>query len=162
MGLKRLWAPWRVAFVKNETPEKGCVFCNRLRQKDGPGNLIVFRGTTCFVILNKYPYNTGHVLVMPIRHVGKFEKLRTNELHELMELTQQTVGHLTRLAKPHGLNLGMNLGKSAGAGVPGHVHMHIVPRWDGDTNFLPIIGETKLISVPLDKIYAQLRDAFTA
>lgn len=156
-----LWAPWRAGFVKGPR-EKGCVFCNRLAVKDSAKNLIVYRGESCFVILNKFPYNSGHSMVIPIRHVANLEQLKPAELSELMSLTQTTVRLLKKIVKPASFNLGMNLGKSSGAGVPGHLHMHVVPRWIGDTNFMPVIGGTKVVSVPLDQIYRDLRKAFDA
>lgn len=156
-----LWAPWRAGFVKGPK-EKGCVFCNRLKQKDSVSNLIVHRGERCFVILNKFPYNSGHAMVIPLRHVGNLEQLKANEVSELMALTQTTVRLLKSIVRPSSFNLGMNLGKSSGAGVPGHLHMHIVPRWIGDTNFMPVVGKTKVVSVPLEDIYHALRAAFAS
>ena len=113
------------------------------------------------VILNKFPYNAGHTMIVPIRHVGQIEKLRQDEVVEFMELTQKAVAIIKKILKPTSMNLGMNLGKASGAGVPGHLHMHIIPRWTGDTNFMPIIGETKVVSIPLEPIYKKLRKEFT-
>ena len=153
---KIIWAPWRAGFVLGKK-ERGCVFCNRIKMKDSVKNLIVYRGTTAVVILNKFPYNTGHTMIVPIRHVGQVEKLKPDESQEFFELTQKTVVAIKKVLKPHSLNLGMNLGKASGAGVPGHVHMHVVPRWSGDTNFMPVIGQTTVISVPLEPVYEALR-----
>ena len=123
-------------------------------------NLVVHRGTKVFVILNKYPYNSGHLMVVPYRHVGQIERLTAEESMEFFEMTRTSVGVVKRALKPTGLNLGMNLGRMAGAGVPGHVHMHIVPRWTGDTNFMPVIGKTDVVSVPLEPIYKALKQEF--
>lgn len=158
---KRLWAPWRAPFVKGKK-EKGCVFCNRLKMKDTVKNLVLYRGETCFIILNKFPYNTGHTLVLPYRHVGQIEKLKETEANELMTLTQKAVAAIKKTLKPASMNLGMNLGRVSGAGVPGHVHMHIVPRWTGDTNFMPVIGQTHVISIPLEPVYEALRKELNA
>ena len=154
-----IWAPWRSHFVLSKK-EKGCIFCKRLKMKDSLKNLILYRGEKCFVILNKFPYNSGHALIVPNRHVGQVERLTAQESHEFFELTQQTVVAIKNTLKPGSLNLGMNLGRSSGAGIPGHLHMHVVPRWQGDTNFMPVIGKTDVISVPLEPVYEALRAEF--
>lgn len=159
MGRDALWAPWRSAFVLTKK-EKGCIFCARRRQADSPANLILHRGKLAFVILNKFPYTGGHTLIVPNRHVGNLERLTMDESGEFFELTRRTVAVIKKVLKPHSLNIGMNLGRSSGAGVPGHLHMHIVPRWIGDTNFMPVIGRTHVISVPLEPIYDRLRQGF--
>lgn len=159
MSGDHLWAPWRAGFVLGKK-ETGCVFCKRLAMPDTIKNLILYRGERVFVILNKFPYNSGHTLIVPNRHVGQLERLSRFEADELMALTQAAVAVIKRVMKPNSMNLGMNLGRGAGAGVPGHLHMHIVPRWRGDTNFMPVIGETKVISVPLEPVYEQLRREF--
>ena len=140
--------------------EKGCVFCRRFRQRDTVENLIVYRGRKVFVILNKFPYNAGHMMVVPNRHVQHLEYLNPDEASVFFEVTRRAVKVLKKAIKPHSLNLGMNLGKASGAGVPGHLHMHIVPRWVGDTNFMPVIGRTKLVSVPLDALYEKIKAGF--
>lgn len=159
MADKTLWAPWRAGFVLAQK-EKGCIFCTRLKKRDSVTNLIVHRGETCFVILNKYPYNAGHAMVVPIRHVGQLEKMKPAESAEFFELTRTTVAVIKKALKPHSMNLGMNIGKSSGAGIPGHLHMHIVPRWTGDTSFMPVIGGTKIISVSLKEVYDAIRKEF--
>jgi ATP adenylyltransferase len=156
MRVEILWAPWRAAFVLSKK-EKGCVFCRRFKQRDSVENLIVYRGCKVFVILNKFPYNAGHLMVVPNRHVGHLENLKPDEAAEFFEVTRRTVKAIKKALKPHSLNLGMNLGKASGAGVPGHLHMHIVPRWIGDTNFMPVIGKTKLVSVPLEPLYEKIK-----
>lgn len=154
-----IWAPWRSAFVLSKK-EKGCVFCRRFAMKDSVKNLIVHRGETAFVILNKFPYNTGHTLVVPNRHTGHLERLTAQEAQEFFELTRLSVAVIKKVLRPGSLNIGMNLGRSSGAGVPGHVHMHIVPRWTGDTNFMPVLGRTNVVSVPLEPVYERLRKEF--
>lgn len=154
-----IWAPWRAGFILSKK-EKGCIFCKRQKMKDSIKNLIVHRGEKTFVILNKYPYNSGHTLIVPYRHTGQLEKLTAEESMEFFEMTRLTVSVIKKVMKPDSMNLGMNLGRSAGAGIPGHVHMHVVPRWSGDTNFMPVIGKTEVISVPLEPIYEQLRNEF--
>jgi len=161
MGNDRLWAPWRAAFILKEK-ETGCVFCKRLKEKDSVDNLIVHRGKKAFVILNKFPYNAGHSMVVPTRHVGQVENLRPDEASEFFELIQKSIAVTKKVLKPDSMNLGMNLGKSSGAGVPGHLHMHIVPRWTGDTNFMPVTSGIKVISIPLGPIYKAFRKEFNS
>ncbi len=156
---KTIWAPWRAEFVLGKK-EKGCIFCKRLKRKDSVKNLILYRGKRSFVILNKYPYNPGHAMVVPKRHVAHIEKLTAVEAAEFFEVTRLTVKLMKKALKPHSLNIGMNLGRSSGAGIPEHLHMHIVPRWNGDTNFMPVIGLTKIVSVPLEPIYDALKKEF--
>ncbi len=156
---KTIWAPWRAEFVLGKK-EKGCIFCKRLKRKDSVKNLILYRGKKSFVILNKYPYNPGHTMVVPKRHVAHIEKLTAVEAAEFFELTRLTVKLMKKALKPHSLNIGMNLGRSSGAGIPEHLHMHIVPRWNGDTNFMPVIGLTNVVSVPLEPIYDAIKKEF--
>ena len=159
MDDKILWAPWRAKFILGKK-ETGCIFCKRLKMKDSVKNLIIYRGEKTFVILNKFPYNSGHTLIVPKRHVGQIEKLTVEESREFFELTQKTVSVIKKTLKPSSLNLGMNLGQVSGAGIPGHLHMHVVPRWHGDTNFMPVIGQTSVVSVPLEPIYKALKKEF--
>ena len=151
-----MWAPWRAEFVLSEK-EEGCIFCNRLKMEDSVENLIVYRGKTCVVILNKYPYNSGHSMIIPMRHIAHLEELTEQEAAEFFDLTRKTVTAIKNGIKPHSFNLGMNLGESSGAGIPEHLHMHVVPRWNGDTNFMPVVGKTTIISVPLDPLYDILK-----
>lgn len=160
MADKAIWAPWRAEFVLGEK-EDGCIFCNRIKQDtDSVENLIVHRGDLNVVILNKYPYNPGHAMVVPKRHLGDLEELTPEESSEFMGLTRTTVRLMKNAYRPHSLNIGMNLGRESGAGIPEHLHMHIVPRWVGDTNFMPVIGGTDVQSVPLDYVYDALRKEF--
>jgi len=133
----------------------GCVFCDALA--GDPEGLIVFRGVTCFVILNLYPYNNGHLMVVPERHIGRLSDLDPGEVTELMALTRVVEMALQELYQPHGFNMGLNLGKSAGAGVLDHLHMHVVPRWNGDTNFMTVVGETRVLPEELDQTAGRLR-----
>jgi len=160
MADKMIWAPWRAAFILGKK-EKGCIFCKRLKMKDSARNLILFRGEKNFVILNKFPYNTGHTLVVPNRHTGQIEKLNAEEATEFFDLVRKSVTVIKKTLKPDSMNLGMNLGRGSGAGIPRHVHMHIVPRWQGDTNFMPVVGKTHVISVPLEPVYDALRKEFS-
>ena len=153
----RLWAPWRTEFLSQPT-RRGCFLCAAWKGRNDPAARVVARSTTVFAILNRYPYNNGHVLVAPARHVGAFNRLTKAEWLDLLTLTQRLMRRLSRRLRAQGFNLGMNLGRVAGAGVPGHLHLHIVPRWNGDTNFMPIVGRTKVISQSLDELYRALAD----
>ncbi len=121
-------------------------------------NLILYRGRKNYIILNKFPYNTGHALIVPNRHLGQLEKLRKDEAVEFFELIRKTVTAVKSALKPHAINVGMNLGRLSGAGIPAHLHMHVVPRWNGDTNFMPVIGKTSVVSIPLEPVYKALRE----
>lgn len=154
--MDRLWTPWRLAYVTSASKsDPGCVFC-AAAAPGGDATLIVHRGVSCFVILNLYPYNNGHVMVVPQRHVGRLADLTTAELEELMRLTRAVEMALEERYRPHGFNMGLNLGKSAGAGVLDHLHMHIVPRWNGDTNFMTVVGETRVLPETLTETALQL------
>jgi len=153
--MQNLWAPWRSQFVLNKK-EHGCIFCKRLKQKEDRKNVIIHRGEKCFIIMNRFPYNSGHLMVAPIRHIGELEKLTKAEMLELMELQQLCIKLLRKELKPQGFNTGMNLGKVAGAGIANHIHIHVVPRWKGDTNFMPILGKTKIVSIGLEEMYQKL------
>ncbi len=134
----------------------GCIFCRAIKEKRDRKNLIVRRGKTAFIIMNRFPYNPGHLMVAPNRHLADFADLDDDEVLELMRLTQKGVALLRERMRPDGLNLGINLGRVAGAGIEGHLHIHIVPRWQGDTNFMPILGNTKVISEALKRTYRLL------
>ena len=157
--MDRLWAPWREKFILCEK-EPGCFLCRTSREKQDRRNLILYRGEKCFVILNRYPYNNGHVMIAPYRHLGRLEGLEPDELTELMTVAQLCVRTLKSGLKPQGINLGMNLGKVSGAGVADHIHLHLVPRWQGDTNFMPIFAQTKVVSVGLADTYRLLKREF--
>jgi ATP adenylyltransferase len=154
--MDRIWAPWRAQYVQNATGTAagtGCFLCDGLASRDDRENLLVWRRAESAVFLNRYPYNSGHLLVAPRTHRGNLTEFQAEELHEPIETVQACVAILDRLLRPNGYNIGVNLGRSAGAGLPGHLHWHIVPRWDGDTNFLPILAETKVIVESLQAFY---------
>jgi ATP adenylyltransferase len=159
MDEKFIWAPWRSGFILGKK-EKGCIFCNRIKSNSDDRNLIPYRGRKVFVILNRYPYNSGHVMVVPCRHIGSLNRLTDEEAAEFFDLTRKTVEVLKAVLKPDSFNIGMNLGKGSGAGIPGHLHMHIVPRWNEDTNFMPVIGKTRVVSFDLNMIYRLLKKGF--
>jgi ATP adenylyltransferase len=138
---------------------RGCIFCDHLAADDEEAN-IVYRGPAAFVILNAFPYNTGHLMVAPLRHAADLNQLSAEERHELMDLTTDAIEVLRTAMAPEGFNVGVNLGGVAGAGVPGHVHVHVVPRWGGDTNFMPVVGETKVLPEMLADTAAKLRPGF--
>lgn len=140
--------------------EPGCIFCDKPKQSRDRENLLVYRGGLCFVIMNKFPYNNGHLMVVPYRHEAHFENLTAEENLEMMALLQQAVKVLKKVMSPQGFNIGMNVGKTAGAGIDAHLHFHIVPRWDGDTNFMPVTGHTKVVSEGLWEAWEKLTTAF--
>jgi ATP adenylyltransferase len=158
--VERLWSPWRLAYVTGNKPEgEECVFClaPRLPESD---SLILFSGTTCFVVLNRFPYNNGHLMVVPYRHVATLSAMNAEELQELAVLTQRSEAALAEAYQPHGLNVGINLGKPAGAGVLDHVHVHLVPRWNGDTNFMSVVGEVRVLPEDLGETVKRLQPIF--
>jgi ATP adenylyltransferase len=159
--MQRLWAPWREAYITkvHTNQHKGCVFCDMLKDNKDTKHYIFIRGKFNFAVLNIYPYSNGHCLILPNRHVSDLSKLKPEELQEMMELLIQTKDLLQTTLKAHGFNVGFNLGRLAGAGIPKHVHMHIVPRWKGDHNFMPVTAETKVISQSLKVIYQLLKNA---
>lgn len=159
MTLERLWTPWRLAYVTGGAKSASCVFCTALTSVDADP-LVVFRGTTCFIILNLFPYNNGHVMVVPNRHIASLVDAAPDELSEMMTLTRRTEVALREAYAPHGLNVGINLGKAAGAGVLDHLHVHVVPRWAGDTNFMTIVGETRVLPEELPDAADRLRPIF--
>ena len=157
MGARdRLWAPWRHAFLLSTRQRRRCFFCAAKRSRADGRHHVLARGRAVFAILNRYPYNNGHLMIAPYRHVGELRSLRQPEWVELFQMARRLTKRLTDTLRPHAFNLGMNLGADAGAGVPGHLHLHIVPRWRGDTNFMPVLADTKVISQSLDEVYACL------
>jgi len=153
----RLWAPWRSAFVTKPAARR-CVFCAAKRAASDRHALVVARGASVFALLNLYPYNNGHLMIAPYRHVAQLERLRPQEWAEMLVLLRRLTATLRRLLHPQGFNIGLNLGRLAGAGIPGHVHVHLVPRWIGDTNFMTTIGRTKVISQSLEELYRQVAE----
>ncbi|NNE43671.1 MAG: HIT domain-containing protein [Gemmatimonadetes bacterium] len=157
--MERLWAAWRNTYVSSlDQPAAECVFCELTKQEDGPENLVLHRGETCYIVLNLYPYNNGHAMVLPYRHTQSLEDLTDEERSEMMRLAALVQRALAERKKAQGFNLGMNLGRVGGAGIPGHLHLHVVPRWPGDTNFMPVVGQTKVLSEALDVTYEKLRE----
>jgi ATP adenylyltransferase len=159
--VERLWAPWRLEYVGQADEQGGCVFCNAAEGEDEPG-LVVHRGRESFVLLNKFPYASGHLMVAPYRHVGEFSELGDGEALEVHRLAAQGMGALGQLYGPQGFNVGWNLGRIAGAGVVDHVHLHLVPRWAGDTNFMPVLADVKVIPEHLVETRRRLAEAWPA
>ena len=156
--MKRLWAPWRMKFI--ETRTAGCIFCDVQKVVDGPENLVIFRGKRCFVILNRFPYTSGHLLVVANEHRTSLEDLDAETRAEMMELSTRGMTTLRSVYHPDAFNVGANIGAAAGAGIAGHVHLHIVPRWTGDANFMMTLAETKVMPEALEDTYARLRRAW--
>jgi ATP adenylyltransferase len=157
--MERLWAPWRAEYVQEQKP-KECILCENPDEKGEATNLVLYLGKMNFVIMNKYPYNPGHLMVAPYRHIASPEDFTDAELGEHYQLVRHSLNVLRRALKPHGFNLGMNLGKVAGAGIAEHCHTHIVPRWEGDSNFMPVLAGTKVISESMGAVYQQLKGKF--
>jgi ATP adenylyltransferase len=155
-----LFTPWRYAFVTSAHQAAGCLFCELSQAQDDQKHLIVHRDKHCFVILNAYPYTSGHVMVVPYQHVDQLQLLPEPAAQEMMALTRKLEGILRELYHPDGLNLGMNLGKAAGAGIAGHIHMHVLPRWVADANFISVIGETRVLPEDLATTYKRIRAKF--
>ena len=167
--MDRLWAPWRAQYIQDSAQrpaptDDGCFLCHALASDpaNDRSNLLAFRGQHAAVFLNRYPYNNGHLLVTPLVHRGQLDELAGPELTAPLELVRDSISILSRMMRPQGYNVGLNLGKAAGAGLPGHLHWHIVPRWDGDTNFMPVLGETKVIVESLAASYDRLVAEFRA
>ena len=161
--MKKLFSPWRSVYIdafKASKQPRGCLFCRMVREKNDESHLIVFRGKHNFVVMNLYPYNNGHLMIVPFRHTGNLEKVPASELREALELVKRSIAALKKTSAPHGYNVGLNIGRVAGAGIESHIHFHVVPRWNGDTNFMPVLGETKIISEDLRATWAKLRKHF--
>jgi len=159
--LQQMWTPWRMAYIRREK-RAGCIFCEMLDAADDRANLILHRGELAFLVLNKYPYNNGHLLAVPYSHVDTLEALTSEEGMGMMAMVALGIRALRRSANPHGFNIGMNIGKVAGAGVLDHIHTHIVPRWEGDANFMPVLADVRLIPQDLGETYDELKAAVEA
>ena len=156
--MNRLWAPWRLKYIQAvDTHDDGCIFCIKPKQNKDRENLILHRATNCFVIMNLYPYNNGHLMIVPYKHVSDPGDLDSDTLLEMMQTVNECTKALRDAMNPEGFNIGMNIGRVAGAGIDQHVHMHIVPRWNGDTNFMPVLGSAKVISQGLFEAYDMLK-----
>lgn len=153
---KILWAPWRIKYV-TESDNMKCIFCEKQNSNEDEKNYILHRGKKVFAMLNIYPYNNGHIMIAPYRHTGEISELLDEELSEMMDMVKVFVDKIKKEMNAHGFNIGMNIGKIAGAGFDEHIHIHIVPRWAGDTNFMPVIGEQKVIPESLESVYRRLR-----
>lgn len=158
--MNHLYSPWRMTYIKSNKTKDGCVFCNALAEDDSADNLIVFRGERAFVILNRFPYTSGHVMVLPYAHQPTLEALDPQTRAEMMELTTRATQVLGGIYHPQGFNVGINLGEAAGAGVAAHLHIHIVPRWVGDVNFMTAVGETRVLPEALEVTWRKVREAW--
>jgi ATP adenylyltransferase len=155
---KNLWAPWRIGYIQGLSENSNCFICHNLKTpQDDDKNLVLWRSDCCIVMLNRFPYNNGHLLIAPARHIADFDKATNEELLELIKLVRESQKALTVAIKPHGFNVGMNFGRCSGAGLPGHLHIHLVPRWDGDTNFMNVCSDTYVISQSLVELLEQLK-----
>jgi ATP adenylyltransferase len=157
-----LWTPWRYAYVSTTEKSSGCVFCDAAKEQDDPKARIVHRGKHCFVILNAYPYTPGHVMIVPYAHLDELQKLPAEAAGEMIALSQRMETVLRALYRPDGINLGMNIGKAAGAGIAGHIHMHVLPRWVADSNFVSVVGETRVLPETLEDTWAKIRAKISA
>ncbi|WP_440060149.1 HIT family protein [Thermogladius sp. 4427co] len=156
--MRILWSPWRYQYVKSAIGGSNeCLFC-KIKDQNDEDAYIVYRGEFNFVVLNAFPYNSGHLMIAPYRHVDSLEKLDDRELLEMVHLINDSIRALRKALNPDGFNIGVNIGRSAGAGVPGHVHVHVVPRWTGDSNFMPVIADTKVLPVALSEVYKLLKE----
>jgi ATP adenylyltransferase len=161
-ALDYLWSPWRYPYLTALQKPEGCIFCIMAAAGDDENTLIVFRGEHNFVVLNRFPYTSGHLMVVPYKHVPDLAGISEESASELMTLTRAAERHIRWLYRPDGLNLGMNLGESAGAGVAGHIHMHVLPRWTGDANFMTTVGQTRVLPEELPVTWKRMRDAFSS
>jgi len=155
-----LWAPWRMEYIGTARDDSQCIFCSKPMENDDKKNLIAYRGKTCYIILNYYPYNNGHLMIVPYRHFSEFNQLTVEEKLEIMNLTEQATLIIKAEMSAQGFNIGVNLGSVAGAGIAQHLHFHVVPRWNGDTNFMPVTSHTKVISEGLMDTCERLRKHF--
>ncbi len=157
-----LWAPWRIEYIKiaKEEAAQGCILCGKPAEKDDRKNLILYRGEHGFIIMNAYPYNSGHLMVAPYSHTTNLEELKEEERNELFSLVSRSIAVLKQAFNAEGFNVGMNLGRIAGAGIDSHIHTHVVPRWSGDTNFMPVTGDIKVVSQAILETYDQLAGKF--
>lgn len=154
---ERLWTPWRMEYILDNNKPDGCIFCDKPGEEKDRENLILFRGEKSFVIMNKYPYTNGHLMITPYSHVSDITLLEGDVMAEISMEMQRSIGILKKIMNPDGFNVGMNLGKSAGAGIDDHLHLHIVPRWHGDTNFMPVLTNTRIMPEYLDETYMRLK-----
>lgn len=158
--MNHLWAPWRATYVSEKSDPNRCIFCEAAASSDDAANLVIHRAQFSFVILNRFPYTSGHLMIAPFAHVSRLQQADATTAAEIMQLSRFAEGVLEEVYRPDGLNLGMNLGEAAGAGIQQHIHMHLLPRWNGDANFMTSVGETRVLSEALETTYAKLKRAF--
>jgi ATP adenylyltransferase len=159
--MKRLFSPWRMKYIQNtKINDEGCIFCDALKKLDNEANLVIARGKASFVMLNLFPYTSGHMMVAPFDHKANLDELTSQSRAEMMELVSQCIVVLKKVYHPQAFNVGANIGEAAGAGVPGHVHLHIVPRWSGDTNFMSTVGEVRVLPESIDQTFSRVRAAW--
>ncbi len=160
-GIQKLWAPWRMKYIDgiDNNDNGGCIFCDKIQENDDKNNYILYRGKACYIIMNIFPYNNGHLMIVPYQHTCEMEDLGDETQLEMMKTVELVIAAFKSTMRPDGFNVGMNLGRTAGAGIADHLHIHVVPRWNGDTNFMPIIGCTKVISESLEDTYEKLYQA---
>ncbi|MFC2021097.1 HIT domain-containing protein [Chloroflexota bacterium] len=159
--MKHIWAPWRIEYIQSEKP-KGCILCEKPEQENDTENYILYRGNKNFIILNAYPYSPGHLLIVPYRHIDSLEEMTEDERHEHSDIVSRSIEVLKQVFNPEGFNMGVNIGKSAGAGIEDHVHSHVVPRWQGDTNFVTVIADVRVVPEALADTYRKLKEGFRA
>lgn len=157
--MNHLWSPWRMSYIQSPK-EEDCAFCREQVREDGPGNLVICRGQHAFVILNRYPYTSGHLMTVPYAHFSSLNELDAETRAEMMELANQAIQVLQKVYRPHGFNVGINIGEAAGAGITEHVHLHVVPRWTGDTNFMSSLGQVRVLPETLEDTYRRVRQAW--
>jgi ATP adenylyltransferase len=157
--MEQIWAPWRIKYILMEKPG-GCILCEKPSQNNDAPNYILYRGDKNFVIMNSYPYNPGHLMIAPYRHIANLDELTNEELHEHFEIVSRSIKVLRQVFNPGGFNLGINMGKVAGVGIEDHFHTHIVPRWQGDTNFMPVISDARVVPEALAETYEKLKGKF--
>lgn len=155
-----MWTPWRSKYIQGERVESGCIFCNAAAASDDVAALVVFRAPTCFVLLNRYPYTSGHLMIAPYAHVSRLNQVGVEVAAEMMVHARRAEEILESVYRPGGINLGMNLGEAAGAGIEQHIHLHVLPRWQGDANFMTTVGDTRVLPELLDDTYKKLKAAF--
>ena len=156
--MDRLWAPWRMRYIETADEAEGCIFCTKPEENRDDENLILLRGERAFIMLNAFPYSNGHLMVSPYKHTAELDDLADKELLDLMKVTRRGVNILKAAFKPDGFNIGINMGRVAGAGIRDHVHIHIVPRWNGDTNFMPVLADVRVIPESLAVVYDRLKE----
>ncbi len=158
--MKYIWSPWRMEYIQSDKNEHGCVFCIEMARPDGPQNLIIYRGQLVFLILNRFPYTSGHLMVVPYQHTHTLTEITKGTQTEMMEIANRGIQVLEEVYHPQGYNVGINIGEAAGAGITEHIHMHIVPRWSGDTNFMSSLGSTRVLPETLEETYKRVKETW--